>query len=253
MPDHGASGLRSTPRGRLLVGTSGFSYPAWSPRFYPAGLRGDALLRHYAGVFPAVELNNTFYQQPTETKVAAWLEATPPDFRFSVKAQRSASLRSLAAPSGESLAWLTRPMTWFGERLGCVLLRVPATTGRDDERLAAALAAWPRSLPLVVEFQDPGWQVDETFEALARAGAVACATDLDGTEAPTIRLTGSFLYLRLRRESYDEAALAAWAERVLPFLEAGHDAFVFVRHDDVGRATETARRLRALVEERSVA
>ena len=34
--------------GRLRTGTSGFAYPAWSPRFYPAGLRSADLLRHYA-------------------------------------------------------------------------------------------------------------------------------------------------------------------------------------------------------------
>ena len=33
--------------GILRVGTSGFAYPAWAPRFYPAGTRGEGLLRHY--------------------------------------------------------------------------------------------------------------------------------------------------------------------------------------------------------------
>jgi len=81
-------------RGRLFAGTSGFAYPGWSPRFYPAGLRGDGLLRHYAAELGAVELNNTFYQQPSAAKVAAWLDATPPTFRFSVKAQRGGSWRA---------------------------------------------------------------------------------------------------------------------------------------------------------------
>ena len=74
------------PPGRLYAGTSGFAYPGWSPRFYPPGLRGDGLLRHYGSQLEAVELNNTFYQQPSPAKVAAWLEATPPEYRFSVKA-----------------------------------------------------------------------------------------------------------------------------------------------------------------------
>ena len=29
--------------------------------------------------------------------------------------------------------------------------------------LAALLAAWPRDLPLTLEFQDPSWHVDEVF------------------------------------------------------------------------------------------
>src|SRR5688572_25094638 len=69
-------------RGRLYVGTSGFAYPGWSPQFYPVGLRAAALLPFYARHFQACELNNTFYQQPSESKVAAWLAATPEDFRF---------------------------------------------------------------------------------------------------------------------------------------------------------------------------
>ena len=51
--------------GRLLVGTSGFSYPDWTPRFYPAGTRPADRLAVYAGRLPAVELNNTFRRRPT--------------------------------------------------------------------------------------------------------------------------------------------------------------------------------------------
>jgi len=67
--------------GRLYVGTSGFAYPDWAPRFYPAGLPASGLLAHYAGRLPAVELNNTYYASPSASKVATWVAATPPDFR----------------------------------------------------------------------------------------------------------------------------------------------------------------------------
>ena len=189
--------------GTVRVGTSGFAYPAWAPRFYPAGLRGDALLRHYASRLSACELNNTYYQQPTPAKVAAWLDATPPDFRFAVKAQRGGSYRSLLVDPVASVPWLTGPLREFGERLGTVLFRVPDNVRRDDDRLAAFLAAWPRDLPLTVEFQDPTWHVDEVFAQLRDAGAAVCTTELpEDAEPPTIRRTGSFLYLRLRRHDY---------------------------------------------------
>lgn len=213
------------------------------------------------------------------------MRATPPDFRFAVKAQRGSAVRALSGAPEESVAWLTEPLGHFGDRLGAVLFRVPAEVRRDgpwvtgdtavaDARLAALLAAWPRTIPLVVELQDPSWHVDETFEALRAADATLCTTDLppEGDEGagdaptagpsgaagaggaraagagmpgferepPTIRRTGSVLYLRLRRHDYDAAGLDTWAARIEPFLAAGDDVYVFFRHDLVGRAAELA-------------
>lgn len=234
------------PRGRLYVGTSGFAYPGWSPLFYPPGLRGDGLLPFYARHFPACELNNTFYQQPSESKVAAWLAATPDDFRFAVKAQRGGSFRALRVDPVASVPWLTAPLARFGARLGTVLFRVPDNVPIDLPRLEALLAEWPPGLPLTVEFQDPSWHVDEVFDALTGARAALCATELPEDEGPpSLRLTGPFLYLRLRRHDYEPADIEAWAARIGPFLDAGTDAFVFFRHDETGRATGFATALRA--------
>ena len=206
------------------------------------------MLAHYAERLPAVELNNTYYASPKADKVAAWVAATPADFRFSVKAQRGGSFRSLQVDPGESVAWLTGPYRAFGERLGTVLFRVPENVRRDDAKLAGLLAAWPADLPLTLEFQDPSWHVDETFAALARVGAALCATELpEDADPPTLRRTGRFLYLRLRRHDYAQDEIAAWADRLVPFLDAGDDAFVFFRHDEVGRGPELALELMAAV------
>jgi uncharacterized protein YecE (DUF72 family) len=227
--------------GRLRVGTSGFAYPSWAPRFYPPGLRGDGLLPYYADRLTACELNNTYYQQPTATKVDAWLAATPADFRFAVKAQRGGSYRSFQVDPVAGVPWLTEPLRHFGERLGTVLFRVPDAMQRNDVRLAAFLATWPADLPLTMEFQHPSWHVDETFLALRTAGAALCTTELpEDIDPPTIRRTGPFLYLRLRRHDYTRPELEAWAARLEPFLADGVDAFVFFRHDPVGRGAELA-------------
>ena len=231
--------------GNLYVGTSGFAYPGWSPHFYPPDLRPSGFLDHYAKQLSACELNNTFYQQPTESKVATWLAATPRDFRFAVKAQKGGSMRALLADPQGSVAWLTPPYRLFGERLGAVLYRVPANVARDDERLGHLLAWWPRDLPLVMEFQDPSWHVDETFELLRSARAALCTTELPESEGvPPIIVTGPFLYLRLRRETYEEAEIEGWSNRIAPFLDGGLDAFVFFRHDETGRTPGFALQLR---------
>jgi uncharacterized protein YecE (DUF72 family) len=234
--------------GRAFVGTSGFAYPAWSPRFYPPGIRSGELLAHYAGRLRSVELNNTFYRQPRPEQVATWLAATPDDFRFVVKAQRSGSARFFADPAA-GIDWLTGPYRAFGERLGAVLFRVPDPVARDDERLRRFLGAWPPDLPLVVEFRDPSWQADETIRALEGAGAALCTTELPEDETPpTLRRTAGHLYLRLRRHDYTPGELAAWRDRLEPFLSAGDDVFVFFRHDEVGRGAELALAFQALLD-----
>ena len=223
------------------MGTSGFAYPGWIPRFYPPGLKGDGLLRHYAERLPAVELNNTFYQSPSGSKVATWVAATPDDFRFSVKAQRGGSWRAFGGSPDPGLPWLTDPSRRFGQRLGTVLFRVPDAAKRDDARLRALLDAWPRNLPLTIEFRDPSWAVDEVTGALRDAGVVLCTTEgEDDEEPPTLRRTGPFLYLRLRRHDYTGAELDAWHDRLEPFVDAGDEAFVFFRHDETGRGPELA-------------
>ena len=234
--------------GRLYAGTSGFAYPGWVPRFYPKGVRTAGFLEHYSGRLTAVELNNTYYGSPTPSKVAAWVAATPPDFRFSVKAQRGGSFRALQVDPVASVPWLTGPYRAFGVRLGTVLFRVPEGVVREDAKLAALLAAWPADLPLTMEFQDVSWHVDEVFALLAGIGAALCATEQpDDPEPPIIRRTGPFLYLRLRRNDYTATEIDAWAARLEPFLSAGDDVYAFFRHDPVGRGPELALELAAAV------
>ena len=246
-PDRAGPGLT----GRLLAGTSGFSYPGWIPRLYPPGTPASRFLATYATRFDAVELNNTFRRRPTPSAIAGWLSATPADFRFAIKAQRGSAVRALLGSAEDSVGWLTEPLPHFGSRLGAVLFELPAEMRRDgpwcdgdpgraDAALASVLRAWPADIPLVVELPDPSWHVDETFAALRAVGATLCATDLPGRDEPTLRRTSSRHYLRLRRDDYDQAALDAWAARLRPFLDAGDDAFVFFRHDPVGHAAELA-------------
>lgn len=221
-------------RGKAYVGTSGFAYPDWAPLFYPDGLRANHLLGHYAGRLNAVELNNTFYQQPRPDKIAAWLAATPADFRFVVKAQRGGSMRAFGEAAAQTVDWLTAPYRLFGERLGAVLYRVPGKMHRDDEKLRRLLEAWPADMPLVVEMQNAEWQVDQVFDLLARHSASLCTTDLDDHDAPNLRLTGHSIYLRLRRSAYTDTDLADWAGRLSAFLDSGTDCYVFFRHDSNG-------------------
>jgi uncharacterized protein YecE (DUF72 family) len=80
--------------GRILIGTSGWSYPSgngtWNGVFYPVPprRRGKGAfdeLRFYAEHFDTVEINSTFYGVPALSTARGWVERTPPSFEFSLK------------------------------------------------------------------------------------------------------------------------------------------------------------------------
>lgn len=231
-------------RGRLYVGTSGFSYPSWVPRFYAPGKASRKLLVAYSARLPAVELHTTFYRRPNEEQIAKWLRETPRHFRFCPKAQRGTAWRAWTdTDPRESFAWLRESMSVFGERLGCVLMSARGTLERDDDALTRVLDAWPGDLPLALELMHPSWQVDEVYERLDARGVTLVANDWDDREAPVLRHAGQFVYLRLRRSRYGSSEVSCWADRLEPVLGAGVDAFVFFRHDDDGQMALHAEQL----------
>lgn len=74
---------------RILVGSCSWTDPTLiaSGRFYPPGVTSaEARLRYYAGQFPIVEVDSTYYFPPSEKNSVLWIERTPKDFTFNVKA-----------------------------------------------------------------------------------------------------------------------------------------------------------------------
>jgi uncharacterized protein YecE (DUF72 family) len=76
--------------GRILIGTSGWSYPSgegtWNGLFYPRPRpRGFDELAYYASFFTTVEVNTTFYGPPRAEIARAWRDRTPREFDFSIK------------------------------------------------------------------------------------------------------------------------------------------------------------------------
>jgi uncharacterized protein YecE (DUF72 family) len=73
----------------IKVGTSSWTDPTLvrDTGFYPPGANSaEERLRYYASIYPVVEVDSTFYAPPAKTTAEAWVERTPPDFRFEIKA-----------------------------------------------------------------------------------------------------------------------------------------------------------------------
>jgi uncharacterized protein YecE (DUF72 family) len=227
---------------RILAGTSGFSYPAWKGSFYPRDLPASRMLHAYAARLPAVEINATFYRMPRAATLAAWRAEVPPSFVFALKApQRITHVKRLVGVA-DDVAFFLRTAAELGGALGPVLWQLPPTFRKDLPRLRELLALLPRGGRFAFEFRHESWRSDDVLEALAAAGAALCIAE-DEAAATAVVATAAFGYLRLRRQDYDDAALARWADvvRAQPWREA----FVFFKHEDEGRGPDYALRFGA--------
>ena len=221
----------------FLVGTSGFSYPAWRGPFYPEKLPASGMLPFYAGVFAAVEINNTFYRMPAPALLAGWTEQTPATFRFALKAPQQITHRLRLKNAAEPAAEFVRRSEALGEKRGPLLFQLPPNLKADLPRLDGFLGGMPGGIEPALEFRHESWFRDETWSLLRTHGAALCIAQTDDLDTPLVA-TAPFGYVRLRRE-YEPAALADWAAR-LRAVEGWQRVYVFLKHDE-GQAPALAR------------
>jgi uncharacterized protein YecE (DUF72 family) len=206
------------------VGTSGWSYPTWRSGFYPEKARPADFLRLYSERLPSVELNTSAYQLPSEERFSSWAEQVPPDFRFAVRLPRLITHGSRLGLAGT----FCERVRLLGEKLGPVL--VVLDRPRDDGFLMLLLGSLDPELEYAFDFRHESW---------AGADVPVRVNSLEGN-AP-------FRYLRLREPPYDEAALAAWAERLRPLLDDGLRVYCYFKHEDEPTAPLYAQRLLELL------
>jgi uncharacterized protein YecE (DUF72 family) len=129
----------------------------------------------------------------------------------------------------DSLAYFVKTLASLGDKLGIVLFQLPPFLRKDLPRLQTFLSHLPQGLHTSFEFRHESWDDEDVRAALREHGASLCAADMDDGDTEIVA-TSSTGYILLRRERYDDAALAAWAQRILaqPFEEV----FVYFKHEE---------------------
>jgi uncharacterized protein YecE (DUF72 family) len=76
-------------KGRIRIGTASWTDPTMTAGgvFYPASAaNAEDRLQFYASTFPLVEVDATYYALPARATAELWVDRTPPDFTFDIKA-----------------------------------------------------------------------------------------------------------------------------------------------------------------------
>ena len=87
--DAAALPIEASDGHRIRIGTASWTDPTMTASgvFYPAGSdSAEERLTYYASRFPLVEVDATYYALPSRRTSELWVERTPPDFTFDIKA-----------------------------------------------------------------------------------------------------------------------------------------------------------------------
>ncbi len=193
-----------TDRGFIRVGTASWTDPTMTAPgvFYPRGSdSAEERLQYYASQFPLVEVDATYYALPARRTSELWLERTPPDFIFDVKAHalmtgQPTEVRRLPKPIREELPEELKSKTrvyakdlpapivdavWemfldgleplrAGGQLGSILLQFPRWFFPSSENRQLILDAQRRlgDLACAVEFRNGSWLNERNAERTLR-------------------------------------------------------------------------------------
>jgi uncharacterized protein YecE (DUF72 family) len=242
---------------RIHLGTQGWSYPDWVGSFYPPGAKQEQWLPFYAQVFDTVELDTTFYHPPRPAVVRSWDRNTPADFRFTAKVPQRITHESRLSIIGGHLQDFVESLAVLGEKLGPLLVQMPAEFERDAGTagvLDRFLAAAPRDVRFAVEFRHASWHAPETYELLRRHRAALAWTGW--RNLPRVaEVTADFLYCRWlgdRREierfdhvQIDRSAEAtAWEADVKRALPQVREIFGYFNNHWAGHSPASANEMK---------
>ncbi len=217
--------------------------------FYPEDMPQKKWFEFYAETFDTVEINNTFYNLPSEKTFRNWAEQAEAGFVYSVKANRYIThVKRLKDPEQPVKRFLERARL-LGSHLGPILYQLPPKWRCDIGRLRNFLKHLPDDLAHVFEFRDQRWLNDEVFDSLSEAGASFCVHDMEGLDVPR-KAMGPVVYVRFHGHNgkyeghYPEQSLRPWATWLS--AEAGRrDIYAYFNNDQGGHAIGDAKTLRS--------
>jgi uncharacterized protein YecE (DUF72 family) len=259
---------------KLLVGTSGYSYPEWiRAGIYPPGTKAAQMLPIYAQEFPVTELNYTWYQMPRAEATSRQRALVPSTFGFCAKLTRTLTHEVDAqAWQGEAQKYRAgiAPLV-ESHQLLAVLLQFSAGFDRSLKHRAylGALLDQLADLPLAVEFRNASWADDRVFGELARRKVTLVTVDEPNLAGlfPSLDVVTNpaFFYARFHGRNkagwqssklmqqfdydYSDPELESWiSDRLRRILEAAKTGVLFFNNHVRGQAPRNARRLLQLLE-----
>lgn len=236
---------------RLLLGCAGWSLPTAAAAAFP--VEGSHLER-YAAVFPAVEINSSFYKPHKPATYARWAASVPPAFRFAVKLPRTITHDARLGEVDVLLDRFHGEAGMLGEKLGCLLVQLPPSA-QFDEAPAYAFFAQLRArfdCSIACEARHPSWFAPDATALLRDAGVIRVIADPAAGQSGSHEATSyDEVYVRLHGvpriyySRYDDDAIVHWHGLIDGHLAAGRRVWCIFDNTAEGAAVPNALSMQA--------
>jgi uncharacterized protein YecE (DUF72 family) len=234
---------------KIEIGTSGWNYKHWIGNFYPENIKQNNFLKYYSENFCTVEINNTFYKLPEEKNIENWINTTPDDFIFAVKASRYIThINRLKNPQESTALFLSR-MKIFKDKLGPILFQFPPNFLFDQEKLKNFISCLPDNYKYAFEFRNFSWFNDSTYGLLKDNNIAFCIYYMGSTQSPE-EITSDFVYIRFHGSNtlgsggYSAEIIHEFSQKISSYQKQGKDVFCYFNNDEAGYAIKNAFKLR---------
>jgi uncharacterized protein YecE (DUF72 family) len=173
-----------------------------------------------------VEIDSTFYRNPSKGTVMGWLKCSPSDFVFTAKMpklithDKRLGLKSDVKADLDTYFDLMRPLQ-VGGKLACFLIQLPPKCDCNLENLESFFELLDPSFKYAVEFRNLSWIRNETWELLQKHNVAYTIVD-EPLLPPEVHLTADFAYFRWHGKGekiwfdyqYSKKELDSWAPKV---------------------------------------
>ncbi|KGL37484.1 hypothetical protein BMT55_09230 [Listeria newyorkensis] len=237
-------------------------------------------LEDYAGNFPMVEVDTSFYAIPSPLTTERWIERTPEEFTFVVKAFQAMTKHKEWQQYYDSETEMYRrfmdaiaPMSESG-RLKAILFQFPPYFGCTKENVTYLRAVREKmgDLPLAIEFRNKTWYTEtnepQTLALLKDLGFIHTVVDEpqvgNGSVPIVLRATNEAMTLvRLHGRNsagwmkanspewrevrtlyrYNDEEINYWAENIRHLQKHSKEVIVIFNNNSGGDAADNAKQL----------
>jgi uncharacterized protein YecE (DUF72 family) len=160
----------------ISIGSAGWSIPKQSSADFPSA---GGHLERYSQVLNACEINSSFYRPHKQETWERWANATPVDFRFSVKAARAITHEGKLSCTAQELSAFLHQVSLLRNKLGPILFQLPPSLKFEHAGIKAFLSSLRESHNGDVAFEPRhgSWFKDSAEELLNEFRIARVAAD----------------------------------------------------------------------------